>query len=194
MPANISNCLEINSWGQCSHCSSGYVLVNATNATNTTAATDATCKRCSIYCSNCTAENITHCFNCTKGHELRNGKCMPCPDKCLTCNNNACALCADGFTLNSNNVCIQKCKLPCLSCGDNQPTVCTKCQKGSSLVNGQCVFDTSCASDYSCSYCGQGLNYYLNLLTPTIGNCSICPAITNCIQCSSQDTSKCIVC
>ena len=195
MPANISNCLSINYYGLCSSCSSGYVLVNVTNGTNgTNTTTDATCRRCSIHCSSCLPENITHCANCTLGYELKNGKCSPCPDKCLNCSNSVCVLCADGLTLNANNVCVLKCKLPCLSCADNQPTVCTKCQMGSNLVNNQCVFNTTCASDYTCSYCGQGLNYYLNLLTPTIGNCSICPSIANCIQCSSNDTTRCIAC
>ena len=38
-----------------------------------------TCRKCSINCYQCEPTNITHCTNCSKGLELKDGKCEPCP-------------------------------------------------------------------------------------------------------------------
>ena len=95
---------------------------------------------------------------------------------------------------NSNNVCVLKCKLPCITCADNQAETCTSCQKGSTLVNGTCVLDLACNNDSSCQYCGQGLNYFLNPMSATGGRCLQCPSISNCLQCNELFTSSCMIC
>ena len=54
-----------------------------------------------------------------------------------------------------------KCQLPCLTCADNQPTICKSCEKGAYVSGGKCVKNLTCNDELSCRGCGQGLNYYL---------------------------------
>ena len=67
------------------------------------------------------------------------------------------------------------CTLPCVTCVDNQPSRCLTCQLGSYLSGGTCVLNTTCNSDSSCTYCGQGLGYFLVPISNTGGYCSQCP-------------------
>ena len=133
------------------------------------------------------------CLSCGQGMVLSNGRCTSCPANCLDCSGSACIECALGFTL-SNNVCVKKCQLPCVSCAANLPSVCTSCQEGSTLFGSTCVLSMTCNTDNSCTYCGQGHNYFLVRTSNTGGYCSQCPTISNCIQCSEVDASMCIVC
>ena len=155
---------------------------------------NATCKKCSIYCSACDSGNITSCLNCSKGLELLNGRCEPCPSNCLSCKGTSCIVCASGFIPNLSYACVPECRLPCTSCSETNSSLCTGCQKGSTLVNGQCVLDLACNNDSSCTYCGQGLNYFLNPISATGGTCLQCPSISNCLQCNELLTSSCMIC
>ena len=188
------NCLSCSTYSGCTRCQIGFVSSSNNSYYYYSSSTNATCRKCSIYCSACDRDDITHCLNCTKGLELINGRCESCPQNCLYCKGTACAFCVEGFVPNSNNVCVPKCKLPCITCVDNQASNCTSCQKGSTLVNGQCVLDLTCNNDNSCKYCGQGLNYFLNPMSATGGKCLQCPSIPNCLQCNDLSTSFCMLC
>ena len=131
------------------------------------------------------------CTVCSKSYELKNGQCESCPDKCLTCQDGTCTECKKNYHPNSNGVCVKNCQLPCQECMDNQPTFCTACFAGSSPVNGQCVLDTACNSDSSCTNCGTANNYILN---DTVSRCEACDSISNCIQCKDEDKSQCAKC
>ena len=182
---------------QCEACAAN--CEKCTNSTCTTCRKGFTvtslgeCRGCSISCSACNPLNITECTACAAGLQLLNGKCDTCPENCLQCNGNACGSCVKGYTTNSNSVCILKCQLPCVKCADGQPTVCTTCQLGSSLVNSQCILNTTCNSDNSCTYCGQGLGYFY-VPTSSGGYCSQCPTIANCAQCNENSAYSCAVC
>lgn len=129
------------------------------------------CRGCSYSCSSCNPNNITECTSCAPGLALKNGKCEPCSDtKCKVCDNSTCTSCVDGYTVGSNNTCIPKCKLPCLTCQEGSPSVCLSCQTGSTLSNGTCVIDLACNTAKNCVGCGLGLNYYL-LLQSSEGTC-----------------------
>ena len=186
------NCLACSNSG-CSRCQVGFVS-SSNNSYYYYSGINATCRKCSIYCSSCDPNDITRCLNCSKGLEMRNGRCEPCPQNCLTCKGASCVLCVEGLTPNSNNVCVPNCKLPCITCVDNQTSSCTSCQKGSTLINGTCVLDMACNNDSSCKYCGQGLNYFLNPMSATGGKCLQCPSIPNCLQCNELFTSSCMIC
>ena len=120
-------------------------------------------------------------------------KCQPCPSNCLQCSGSTCIVCSQEYTTNSNGICVLKCELPCVTCVDNHPTVCLTCQFGSHLIGSSCVLNTTCNSDNSCTYCGQGSGYYL-VPVSIAGYCSQCPQIANCLQCSSSNPSSCSVC
>ncbi len=176
------NCFNCTNSSECVTCQPGFVLTPANR-----------CRKCSIKCSNCEPSNITKCTSCSRGLQLLNGDCVSCPDNCLSCSNGLCADCKNGYSPNSNGVCVLNCKLPCITCVDNQPTQCLSCQSGSLLVSSTCQLDTSCNATSSCSYCGQGLNFYL-FPNGSGAVCLPCPSIANCIQCSSSNTFKCSIC
>ena len=87
-----------------------------------------------------------------------------------------------------------KCQLPCVTCVDNQPSICLTCQRGSTLSNGQCVLNTTCNVDNSCTNCGQGFKFFLVPTTAGAGYCSSCPTINNCVQCNEKNAYSCAVC
>ncbi len=142
-----------------------------------------------LTCSGCNASNITQCTSCAMGLQLIDGACISCSANCLSCFNGQCQTCKDGLLPNSNGVCVLACVLPCLSCVDNQPSVCLSCQSGSALVNGTCQLSTACNSFKNCTNCGFGLNFVL-----LSGQCVACPSNANCLQCSALNTSSCQSC
>jgi hypothetical protein len=147
------------------------------------------CRQCALSCSSCNPVNITQCTSCANGLYLLNSKCVSCPN-CLACSDaNTCSACVPGMTPNSNNVCVLNCQVPCITCLDNQPTMCLSCYYGSTLSGNTCVFDSSCNGTSSCTDCGQGLNLYLDGT-----NCLACPTISKCIQCSSSNVDNCARC
>ena len=117
----------------------------------------------------------------------------PAAKRWLRLSNGVCADCANGYTPNSSGVCVPNCKLPCITCVDNQPTQCLSCQSGSILSGSSCQLNTTCNGTTSCSYCGQGLNYYL-FPSGSGAVCLSCPLLSNCIQCSQSNTYKCTIC
>ncbi len=172
------NCLTCTANNTCTACRNGFAVANGR------------CRGCAASCSSCNPANITECTSCANGLYLLGSKCVACPNNCLTCSDgNTCSACVPGMTPNSNNVCILNCQLPCITCLDNQPTKCTSCYYGSTLSGNTCVFDASCNDTSSCTDCGQGLNLYLDG-----SECYTCPAIANCLQCSTSDADNCARC
>jgi len=172
------NCFNCSSFSQCITCNNGFVL-----------AKNGKCRGCSMSCSSCSSTNITQCTSCANGLELINSACVSCPINCISCNNGQCATCVTGYQPNTNGICVLNCQLLCATCQDNLPTVCTSCYSGSTLNGSNCQMDLSCNANSTCTDCGQGLNYILVGTT-----CVMCPAITNCLQCSSSNTSTCSIC
>lgn len=171
------NCISCTTSTDCLACAKGFVLANGT------------CRGCARSCSNCSATNITQCTSCAPGLSLVNSACVSCPDKCQTCSNGICATCIPGYTPNTAGTCVLSCALSCASCVDNQPTVCLSCYGTATLVNNQCVVNTSCNAASTCTDCGQGLGYVL------VGSlCVQCPTISNCLQCSATNTANCSIC
>lgn len=87
-----------------------------------------------------------------------------------------------------------ECQLPCLSCLDNQPTMCTSCPYSSTVSNNACAPSFACNADESCEDCSYGLNYYWALSSNGGGVCLECPSIDNCIQCDEYNTYECAIC
>ena len=168
-----SNCFNCSSNTTCNQCDKGYGLTSS-----------GVCRKCLISCSQCNPNNITECIGCAAGLQLVNGKCQSCPENCIECSGTNCITCSDGYTPNSNSICVLKCELPCVNCVDNQPRVCTTCQYGTYLDSSQCILNTTCNSDNTCAYCGQGCGYYLVPVSGNTGYCSQCPTILNCLQCN----------
>ena len=179
-----ANCFKCSSGSVCETCNRGFAL--ALNGT--------LCRQCSIFCATCNPDNIMECYSCGKGLYLANSQCTSCSSNCVECTATACIECSKGFTLNYANLCVAKCELPCVTCADNLPSACTSCQDGSNLWAGQCYRDITCNNDNSCTYCGQGHNYFLVPTSATSGYCAQCPTIANCIQCDSLDEYSCSVC
>ena len=70
--SNCRNCVP--SSNVCLECREGFVT-NREYDYYTSSENNTFCLKCSIYCNNCYRNNITECFNCSKGTELVNGKC-----------------------------------------------------------------------------------------------------------------------
>jgi hypothetical protein len=116
-------------------------------------------------------------------------KCYPCPSNCNKCSGGKCASCIQGYVPNSVGLCILRCKLPCRTCIENQPTKCLSCYKGSILFANNCQKDLDCNLDSSCTDCGQGTGFVL------VGSkCFKCPVVKNCLQCSSNNPQLCAIC
>lgn len=177
------NCFNCSSSTVCNQCDKGYGLTP-----------NGTCRKCMSYCSECNPDNITECTSCAQGLELRSGRCYSCPLNCLECTSTACVLCTGGYTLNTNSVCVLQCELPCVTCLDNNPTLCTACQTGSYRSGYSCILNTTCNNDNTCTYCGQGLGFFLVPLSGAGGYCSACPNISNCLQCNENNAYYCSVC
>lgn len=83
-----------------------------------------------LNCAVCTAAQI--CTQCNPGFFVDQvGQCTPCSDNCNSCiDTNTCSICFDGYTLDSNNACVNNllCPANCASCSDS--TTCTTCQTG----------------------------------------------------------------
>lgn len=153
---------------------------------------DGRCIGCSISCSDCDPDDIFSCTSCANGLQLVGSKCEPCPDKCQVCNGNSCQQCIPGFSPNSVGKCVLNCLMPCASCADNQPSVCTACFGTSVLISGKCTIDKECNTTGTCTDCGVGLNYYL-----FEGKCYPCSSIAKidgCIQCSQANQQLCSLC
>jgi len=90
---------------------------------------------------------------------------------------------------NAAGKCILRCKLPCKTCVENQPTVCLSCYRGANLIVNQCLKNLDCNLDNSCEDCGQGTGYI------RVGSrCFKCPTIPNCIQCSESNPQIPAIC
>ena len=126
---------------------------------------DGTCGKCLSTCSECDETDRRICTSCASGLELIDGECVECPLGCAKCKDGKCGFCLDKYTPNSNGVCVLKCKLPCLTCVDNHPTLCLSCSRGSFVENYKCVLNETCNTDKSCTGCGFTNNYFLNRST-----------------------------
>jgi len=135
------------------------------------------------------ANDITFCTACGAGLQLSQGNCISCPEKCKSCSSGKCAICISGYRPNSAGVCVKNCELPCATCVDNRPKVCTGCYSGSVLSGTNCAIDLSCNDHGNCTDCGQGTGYIL------IGaSCLRCGNIQNCVQCSQTNSQLCAIC
>lgn len=82
--------------------------------------------------------------------------------------------------------------MPCATCVDNQPSVCTSCFGSSVLSGGKCNIDKNCNQTSTCEDCGVGLNFFL-----FESKCYPCSSIANidgCIQCSQANQQLCSLC
>jgi hypothetical protein len=177
-PRNCRTCSDANT---CTQCNKGFVVTPA-----------GTCRGCIMACSDCSQSDITQCTACANGLQLVNSKCIQCPDNCLQCNNGNCQTCIPGYTPNTAGTCVPNCILPCATCVDNKPSVCTSCFSSATLSNGTCVLSLSCNSTGTCTDCGQGLGYFL--LGQYCYSCSQIVTISNCLQCSQANQQVCSIC
>ena len=153
-----------------------------------------TCIGCSLFCSKCNASNITQCTRCGLAMQMVAGQCEQCPLNCLECSGSRCDICSAGYMPNSNGTCVMKCRIPCINCVENSPTMCTGCQRGAYLTNNTCHIDLSCNANNNCTFCAVGFNYILVVNGSLGSNCQPCPSIANCIQCSRVDSYRCSLC
>lgn len=127
--------------------------------------TNGTCNSCSDNCSKCT--NINICNVCNSDYALFKGTCV--------------SSCEDGYVMQNvsssqNNKTCVACNSTCATCSE-EPNHCDSCLDSSLSVSyGACV--TNCP---------------LNTVSIQ-GKCVNCSDSTNCLVCSSQDTSKCNQC
>jgi hypothetical protein len=69
------------------------------------------------------------CMACTKGHYLRENGCIKCPQNCLSCTEDECMMCGDGFVLSPQKHKCIPCKAShCRSCLTQD--TCSACENG----------------------------------------------------------------
>lgn len=97
-----------------------------------------------------TTDSAGHCSTCYKGYDLKDGQCLfslsnnakPADLGCGTWDwdNQVCLKCSNGWTFNSNKVCVavsDQCK------SHDETGNCISCYQGYDLKDGQCVFSDS---------------------------------------------------
>lgn len=52
--------------------------------------------------------------------------------------------------------CVKKCEYPCSTCLDGEPTSCTECYGGYTLVANGCENDLTCNTAGDCEDCPEG--------------------------------------
>ena len=188
LPCNISNCLTCTDSNVCGSCLTSFQLVN-----------NQTCLLCTIAnCQSCNSSGL--CANCSADFNAVEGLCVKgCPANCLTsqCSNftGTCFQCSPTFTLDSiNNKCFSCNLTNCLSCSGNN--ICNLCGDSFNLGNGgNCVCPTNSILTNNGTACGCPTNQTFNLdSTGTSGLCLQSCGITDCIQCSTTNGTKCTQC
>jgi hypothetical protein len=109
---------------------------------------------------------------------------------CRSCSNSTkCDQCVAGYRLSEDSTgCIEKCDSNCLTCSDNDMTVCTSCYAGNNLERTECVVNLACNTDKNCTVCGDG--YALQN-----GECLQCKYTDeNCEGCEASDLNACFKC
>lgn len=103
------------------------------------------------WCTACSSDFV--CTACTTDSYLVNGKCIPCPFGCATCNATACLTCSDGSSP-VNNLCLI-CSGGCNGCSLT-PKNCTVCNNLLVLSNTThtCAVGTDCP-DKNCVTCNN---------------------------------------
>ena len=96
-------------------------------------------KKCIMCSKTCPSGEYKNVFEC---------KCESCSTKhsdshCVSCDENSCFGCSEGYSLDSNNKCMPCSDVyaNCLSCDSSG---CSACSSGYKLVDGKCEFDGPC--------------------------------------------------
>ncbi len=123
-----------------------------------------TCAECATGCTSCSTTDISNCTSCNEGFypllesETNVLRCSICMQNCRSCSNSTkCDQCVAGYRLSQDSTgCIEKCDSNCLTCSDNDMTVCTSCYAGNTLVGTECVVNLACNTNKNCTVCGDG--------------------------------------
>lgn len=158
---NVANCQSCSYHMFCSVCMAGYTLTRE-GTCQVTSCNVVNCQKCNLnnICSQCNNN-----FNLTLGlfYTLNPNNSLPifaqlalqqCIPATISCNiqncayckqSNVCFICATGYDFNStSNMCTPLCNISnCLQCVEGGQNLCSVCQPGYNLVNGQCSLKNS---------------------------------------------------
>ena len=91
---------------------------------------------------------------------------------------------------------MSNCLLPCVTCLENNPYVCTSCLYGfiySTKYTDNCGFNATCDEEDTCTYCPPGTVMQTNnTLTIFLQRCIVCEGI--CFRCEMFNLSSCTAC
>ncbi|KAH0569959.1 Cysteine-rich membrane protein 1 [Spironucleus salmonicida] len=169
---------------------------------------DKTCNNCDNVCATCTGPSNSQCLSCSNGHNLSGSFCVACFDgqvipckcgasiNCATCGaaqTNNCALCLEGYKLDSESSCsecangyfkdgatCQKCSTNCKTCSKSA-TLCDSCK-----VQFELTIYQSCQAD-----CSGGLKQGQACVNGSPISCGSAKQITSC---ACDFTKNCLSC
>ena len=201
-----SNSSSLSNFGTVIENCANSVLTTATNGSNSLtcklcdrgyALTTAGCAPCSQGCLVCNPNTLTSCTSCMTAYYLNtNNTCTACAANCMICSAfNGCMACANYYVLNQNFVCQMPCNAPCSTCSATNPSLCSGCIAGYSLVNGQCIASTSCNGQATCLACPFGSSVVAaNSNLQFNQTCVNCTASSNCARCNVTNPAQCYSC
>lgn len=200
-------CTTIDEASSCgANCATCFRYPSATNDTCVLCNTGFTmiqglCVQCPLGCDGCLISEGTTmpiCPSCIAGYYKNEttDMCEKCGTNCYLCvDSQYCAVCRPGYSLTDDSTCQMVCDLPCASCVDGSPNVCTSCVAGyffnsASVTN--CVSVLTCNSTSDCQVCPRG--NILTLVNQTQQLCVACDSASNCARCMASSLSTCISC
>jgi hypothetical protein len=142
---------------------------------------------------------IVRCDECVSTYYLDSStkSCLPCNKACRVCTNaSQCLLCTEDYPAiidaNGGGVCYVCAVVGCQTCSNTN--VCSQCQVGHTLVNGQCVYCSGdCLTcDSTATTCSLCLASKFSL-SSNQGSCFTC-ADPYCRSCDPTNTTICWYC
>jgi hypothetical protein len=145
----LLNCISYNSYGYCTTCRNGYVLILNNQYF---------CAPIPTNCDTLNATDNSKCLNCSSGYHIFNSLCYPNVEGCLVYSSqNLCVSCAPNYLL-KNNTCFFK-DINCIVQDING--YCLACINGFLPFKNKCViFDPFCLSYFEDGTCNSASNQF----------------------------------
>ncbi|EAL50878.2 tyrosine kinase, putative [Entamoeba histolytica HM-1:IMSS] len=133
--------------------------------------------------------NGKYCLRCNTGFYIENGNCLPCGQKCLTCDSSQCFICEDNYINDKSDE--KKCIQNFAVCSFSKNNICLKCPQGKMIDSDHTGCSTSCVD--GCYLCQDNTNCDIcNISANAIKSSTTCSVTSNSINVSNSGIIQCL--